>query len=111
MVDLSCAALRASPEVAPGSPLPAAAVASSSFLKLIVYLPALPPAFSRARVSPLLTETDCGRESPCSGRRGEMGRVVEPELALVEAPPPPLSLLSSLPQAATPNDSAASRQP
>src|ERR1700709_785309 len=34
----------------------------------------------------------------------------EPELALVVLLPPPLSL-SSLPQAATPNDSAASRQP
>src|SRR3954454_1182195 len=109
MVDLSWAALRAFAEVAPGSHLPAAAVASSRLTYLIVNLPTFPLAFSSASFSPLTTETDCGRESPCSGRPEETGREVEPVL------PPPLLLLLlsllSLPQAATPNESAASRQP
>ncbi len=68
MVDLSCAALRALVETWPGSHLPAAAVASSSETYLIVYLPTLPPASSRASFSPLTTDSDCGRESPCNGR-------------------------------------------
>ncbi len=68
MVDASCAALRASDEVWPGSHLPAAAVASSRLTYLIVNFPTLPPASSSASFSPLTTSVDCGRESPCRGR-------------------------------------------
>ncbi len=68
MVVLSCAALRALDEVAPGSHLPAAAVESSSDTYLMVKLPTLPPTASSASFSPLITDCDCGRESPCSGR-------------------------------------------
>src|SRR3954447_26198812 len=109
MVDLSWAALRAFAEVAPGSHLPAAAVASSRLTYLIVNLPTFPLAFSSASFSPLTTETDCGRAPPCSGRLEETVRGGGPVF-----PPPPVLLLLALlspPQAATPNESAASRQP
>ena len=43
-------ALRAFADTLPGSHLPVAAVASSSDTYLIVKLPALPPAFSRAQL-------------------------------------------------------------
>ena len=56
MVDLSCAALRASVETWPGSHLPAVAVESSSDTYLIVYFPTLPFTALRASFAPLIAD-------------------------------------------------------
>src|SRR5919201_264032 len=92
MVEASCAALRASDEVWPGSHLPAAAVESSRLTYLIVKVPTFPPASCSASFSPLTTSSDCGRESPCGGGLEERVSDV--------GPPPPLSPLSLPPHAA-----------
>src|ERR1043165_9204386 len=70
--------------------------------------PALPPTCSSASLTPLTSAVVCGRDAPCSGSDEY---IVTEEAAPPPPPPPLLELLSSSPHAATPNASAATRQP
>src|SRR6185436_1907966 len=105
----SCAALRALAETASGVHEPACAVESSRDWYLTEMSPALPPTCSSASLMPFTIAVVCGRDAPCSG--SDEYTVTDEALS---PPPPPLllpPLSSSPPQAATPNASAATRQP